>query len=777
MEKRFTIGVIIGNANSPHTKTLMRGICDAAEKRDVNIIFFLGVHMAHYYQEYFGDKMENCYDFQYNVVYDYANLADVDGLIIAYGSLCIFLEDKNKQHFLDRFKGIPYVLVEDRDERGMGSSIISDNYHGMYQIVEHLVTVHHYKKFLFLSGPDDNTDAEERERAFYDVLAKYSIPFEAGRRGAGDYLQCCNKEIARLLDTYPDADALVCANDVMAETAYQECAKRNIEVGKDLAITGYDDWDLAETMTPPLTTVLQNELDMGDVCVKNIIDLCKGKKPVATMVPAEPKIRASCGCTMRESFHFPKADWIEEATKENYIRQVVECFCERIMLSQVSAEREQEVRDYIYKIIKMNCGLLQDPNTYRIKKKELRHSVNEMLTSACGEYISITALQEGVNAYIAHLSAIEETNERTHLLMELEGVLLQCIESSIVKRGEEKEGRYEQDTMFIPLISRDMLNNMGDETAFFRAPMNTLSVLHAKSAYLYITDKPIYHAYGEKWNCPEKLYLASYFENGEIVSYKPDERPVVTMENGMTTSFISDRRRILTGFNLFQGIYQYGFFIVEIEPCDMLLMHLVSMQISSSLNFYYMYQRQMQMQKQLEELVEEVNEKNKILGFISEYDEMTGVLNRRGFMEKAMDFILRGDNGSGILLIADLDHLKEINDCYGHVAGDFAIQSAAYLLKETLGKDTLIARLGGDEFVALLPYKTGLSGDIYIRRLREISTEFNESSGKEFYVELSAGYTIFKCGEDVDFKSILSSSDKMLYEAKQMRRTSIKKMQ
>ena len=65
MEKRFTIGVIIGNANSPHTKTLMRGICDAAEKRDVNIIFFLGVHMAHYYQEYFGDKMENCYDFQY----------------------------------------------------------------------------------------------------------------------------------------------------------------------------------------------------------------------------------------------------------------------------------------------------------------------------------------------------------------------------------------------------------------------------------------------------------------------------------------------------------------------------------------------------------------------------------------------------------------------------------------------------------------------------------------------------------------------------------------
>ena len=155
---------------------------------------------------------------------------------------------------------------------------------------------------------------------------------------------------------------------------------------------------------------------------------------------------------------------------------------------------------------------------------------------------------------------------------------------------------------------------------------------------------------------------------------------------------------------------------------------------------------------------------------------MTGVLNRRGFLEKTMEYIHKDANGRGILLIADLDHLKEINDCFGHVAGDFAIQSAARILLAAFGEDVLIARIGGDEFAALLPYESDLSGDIYINSLRKACADFNRKSKKEFYVELSAGYTIFNCGKDVDFKVIFSDSDKMLYEAKKIRRLSVKKM-
>lgn len=777
MDKRYTIGVIIGNANSPHTRTLMRGICDAAQKMNVNIIFFLGVHMANYYHEYFGDDMESRHDFQYNVVYDYANLADVDGLIIAYGSLCIFLEDKNKQHFLDRFRDVPFILVEDRDENKIGGSVISDNYDGMFRVVEHLITVHGHREFLFLSGPKDNTDAQEREDAFRAALAKYNIPFDEEHYEVGDFSQCCNKQIGKLLDKFPNADALVCANDVMAETAYRECAARNLVVGKDIAVTGYDDWDMAESMTPPLTTVLQNELDMGYVCVRNIIALCDGNPPMNELVQAEVKIRASCGCSMSNIYKFPPTDRVNGKITDSYFEKVAEMLCKKAMVSNVSEDKKKQIQGYLYQLLDMNRGIYEAPEKYRLDKKGVMSCINEMMAGPCGKYIYASTLVESINAYITQLAHMEDYSDKTAVLLELSGMLLKCVQSSLLKKHDEEEGRYEQDTMFIPLISRDMLCNMHSDEAFYEAPMKILKVLRAKSAYLYILDEPVEHHYGDEWDCPQRMKLVSYLEGENIVSYKPAECPIITMGNGMVSKFEGGRERIITGFNLFQGIYQYGLFLVEIDPSDMLLMHLVSMQISSSLNFYYMYRRQLKMQAQLEGLVEEVNEKNKILGFISEYDELTGILNRRGFMEKAMEFIHMAMNGRGILLIADLDHLKEINDCFGHVAGDFAIQSAASLLMNALGEDTLIARIGGDEFVALLPYESGLSGDIYIHKLRKACAEFNRNSKKDFYVELSAGYAVFVCGEEVDFNEILSSSDKMLYEAKQTRRLSIKKKQ
>ncbi len=777
MKKRYTIGVIIGNANSPHTRTLMKGITDAAQKMNVNIIFFLGVHMASYYYEYYGENMDDRHDFQYNVVYDYANIANVDGLIIAYGSLCIFLEDKNKEHFLDRFKGIPYVLVEDRDESGKASSVISDNYHGIYQIVEHMVLEHGYKNFLFLSGPKDNTDAMEREQAFRDVLEKYELPFSDAQYAHGDFSQCCNKQIGELLDRNPQADALVCANDVMAETAYRECAARNIVVGRDIAITGYDDWDMAESMTPPLTTVLQNELDMGYMCVKSIIDLCDGNEPKEEIVPAIVKIRSSCGCALVSEYDFPPFDRQDGVINVHYFEKVADILSRKALVSNVSEDKREMVKQYLFQLLELNRGIYEYPQTYKVDKKVIMSYVNKMMTGECSEYISPSTLVEAIHTYIMYLSSKEDYEKRVSLLLEVLGVILKCVQASLLKRHDEKEGKYEQDTMFIPLISRDMLDNMDDEVAFFEAPMKLLKGLHAKSAYLYILEEPLEHNYGEKWKCPERLQLVSYLENGKIISYEPKDRPVIMPESGMAAHFEVQRECIITGYNLFQGNQQYGMFLVEIDPSHMLLMHLVSMQISSSLNYFRMHQRQKQMQKQLESLVEEINEKNKILGFISEYDELTGILNRRGFMERAMDFVHISGDGRGILLIADLDHLKEINDCFGHVAGDFAIQSAAQILIKALGEDALIARIGGDEFVAMLPYESGISGDVYISRLRKTYNEFNANSHKDFYVELSAGYTVFVCEDNLDFEAILASSDKMLYEAKKLRRSTIKKKQ
>lgn len=775
MNKKLTIGVLIGNANSPYTKALMKGIYNAAEKMDVNIIFFLGVHMTSYFREYLGTGTENQYDYQYNVVYDYVRLSDVDGLIISYGSLGIFLEDNNKERFIDKFRDIPYVLIEERDEKHMGSSIISDNYMGMYQIVEHLVCVHNCRRLCLVAGPDTNTDAEEREQAFRDVLKKYGIDFSDDMIAKGDFSQCCGRQIGELLDRIPDADALVCANDVMADTAYKECTKRNLIVGKDIAITGYDDWEKAESMLPPLTTVLQSGMDMGYESIVQIIALCNGNPPVEMKAKTVVKIRSSCGCKNSAGYHFREAASVEELATEDYIKSVVEELCQKALYAHADDDIRMRVIAKMSHVLKICTDMYQSLDISQIDKKEVMDSISELFCGKCSAYLSITAMADGINEYVRHISAREYDEKRLRVAAEMSGMLQQYIQSCAIMQSNAIEEQYEQDTIFVPLISQDMLSHIEDEEEFYKALMYILNVLHVKSAYLYVLDQARKHYYGENWECPDSLNLAAYLEDGNSVSFAREAQPLITKEKGMVCNLASERKRMMTALNLFLGEEQYGVLLVEIEPKDMLLMHLVSMQISGVLNFYNLYKQQIQMQKRLESLVSEVNEKNQILGYISTYDELTGVLNRRGFMEKAIQFIHSEENNAGILVIADLDHLKEINDGFGHVEGDYAIRSAAAVLKQVFGEEVLVARIGGDEFAVMMSCEQPEEGDIYLQNIKEACKALNATSDKEFYVEISAGYTVFQCDPSVDFNHILSNSDKMLYKAKQFRRKSVRK--
>ncbi len=72
MKKHYTVGVLIGNANSPHTMKFMEGIYQCAASMNVNVVY-LWVSIS-YYRSYFGEDTRDDFDYQFNVVYDYADL-------------------------------------------------------------------------------------------------------------------------------------------------------------------------------------------------------------------------------------------------------------------------------------------------------------------------------------------------------------------------------------------------------------------------------------------------------------------------------------------------------------------------------------------------------------------------------------------------------------------------------------------------------------------------------------------------------------------------------
>lgn len=105
MKKHYTVGVLIGNANSPHTMKFMEGIYQCAASMNVNVVYLLGIHSSFYYRSYFGEDTRDDFDYQFNVVYDYADLTDADALIIAYGTLHIFSGKPEKDRLFEKVPG------------------------------------------------------------------------------------------------------------------------------------------------------------------------------------------------------------------------------------------------------------------------------------------------------------------------------------------------------------------------------------------------------------------------------------------------------------------------------------------------------------------------------------------------------------------------------------------------------------------------------------------------------------------------------------------------
>jgi diguanylate cyclase (GGDEF)-like protein len=150
-------------------------------------------------------------------------------------------------------------------------------------------------------------------------------------------------------------------------------------------------------------------------------------------------------------------------------------------------------------------------------------------------------------------------------------------------------------------------------------------------------------------------------------------------------------------------------------------------------------------------------------------DGLTGLYNRREFDRLLRQAIGREDRQKGkfALLMLDLDHFKQLNDTYGHPAGDQALRSTAQLLKRTLRQGDQAARYGGEEFVAILA-GADEAGALHLaeRVRRAIESEAVTVDDARIRFTASLGVAVWPA-EGRDPAALLSSSDRALYAAKE----------
>ncbi len=151
-------------------------------------------------------------------------------------------------------------------------------------------------------------------------------------------------------------------------------------------------------------------------------------------------------------------------------------------------------------------------------------------------------------------------------------------------------------------------------------------------------------------------------------------------------------------------------------------------------------------------------------------DELTGLLNRRGFFdafEREIDRTRRGHTKGGLLIMVDLDNFKMINDTYGHQAGDAALRLVAKTLEGNSRAMDACARLGGDEFVLLL---ADTERDKALVRAQNLIKQLNSLSlvwyGAELPIRASLGLKDYN--SDDRLVDIFGEADEKLYANKRI---------
>ena len=148
-------------------------------------------------------------------------------------------------------------------------------------------------------------------------------------------------------------------------------------------------------------------------------------------------------------------------------------------------------------------------------------------------------------------------------------------------------------------------------------------------------------------------------------------------------------------------------------------------------------------------------------------DPLTGLMNRRAFGEQAETLWNTASRHQRplALVLFDIDHFKNINDRYGHVAGDKVLVEAAKLIRRICRQGDLPARWGGEEFVLLLPESSLEQAVIVAERLREQFAS-REVWVKGLSIELRASFGVVERDNEASLSELIEKADSWLYQAK-----------
>lgn len=743
-KRRLQIGLMIHHLENEYASEILKGAIAAAEELDINLILLPGRGI----NAIEDDEKYSIYDYQYNVIYHYVSTANLDGLLVSVGTVGSYISRDEMLQFLHSYDPLPLLTMEVAFPE---YPCIRFNTDGMKLAVEHLIHHHGCRNIGYVSGPMGNQDAMDRLYCYREALEENHIPYDRTKVVYGNFSEASEEVVRELLEMHPDLEAVCFANDKMCIGGYHVFQQRGMRVGRDILVTGFDDSEVATSLKPMLTTVRTNISSMGYQAVQEMVRMIRTGHAESKILDACLIVRESCDVTaeqMRSIGDDGTADDVvgrifnkyigdlESAEKTEFVQDIWALMTKEFQTlysgEQLEAAPYAEALAQLFRrtdVIPVHVPLLKKIITYA---KVIAVQISR------GNQANILAAEQIHEAFLDHL--LDYSMQQQYLL----------------------RTNLTYSNFLISNINKDMMINSNDEEKSFFSIVKNLYRVNFKSSYIYVFQQPVVHYQYDEWIMPKNLYLKSYHVGRGLHRVEPPEQQVSVYHCISNRYMPRDRRYTVVMVPLFSNEEQYGLFICELDYNHFSQIYSVAPQICSAI-------KMTRLVKELEGSLEAARFDNRRLKLISDSDELTGVYNRRGFY-RVSNMMLESPEDVGkscVLILADLDNLKIINDTFGHDGGDHALKMCVQYLSSAVPLLDAIGRVGGDEFAGFAVVDNAeTAGKTIYDSIKRAAEQYNATSDIPYNITLSVGVCTLQCRDGEQIQNYVKFADQALYQDK-----------
>lgn len=447
-KNRLTLGLLADWTAAEYQMKIIFGAVEASRKHDVNLICIEGGCI----------QSSRQYESQRNLLYEMLNKNDVDGVIVFSGSIGLFASREQIGEFCHRYLPLPIVSIAQEVE-GCGAVLV-DNRTGLRELIVHLLEFHQYRDFAVISGPEDNQDGWIRLETIREVLAEYGIKLDENLIIPGNFTPSSGGDAVKMLLDQKKAhfDAVIAINDEMALGALEELNARNIKVPVEVAVVGFDNFDLGAYSVPPLTTVDQSLHEQGVQAVELLLNLIGNREAESKIVlPTKLVARETCGC-------FSQSTLFGQSSPKCHIEEDFESVISKnkeIVISEVLKSTQTflggEMNNGLYGLVEKLIDTVNDHFSSK-KRDAFLKACHEVLNQALRSYDNIFLWQNIVSelrrhllAYISDCQTLTQVEDMLHQLRILIG-----------EKAIEKEKNYYHQSLyhnsFMSYISEELLS-------------------------------------------------------------------------------------------------------------------------------------------------------------------------------------------------------------------------------------------------------------------------------------------------------------------------------